>query len=98
MDYKKVKLEELKHYHKLMPTSKTVLEYMDRIKSLGDGEAGVITLTAQDNIKSGAVKARLLRSAKLLGVNIVVRRYSNEVVFYRSEPEAKEAPKTKGKK
>ena len=97
MSYEKIKLTELGKFHKVLPISKQVQEYVQKIKDLQPDEAG--HFTAQTGERPGTIKMRLNRASELAGIPIAVRRLGNDVLFYRVEkPEAKEAPKTKGKK
>lgn len=103
MKFEKITKEDLSNFSKKMPPSKAILEFQDRIKELEPNDVGKFSLTKEDTIKSGAVKARILRASKLLGIPVVVKRYGNDVLFWvqpDAEPVAKEAPKekTKGKK
>lgn len=93
MSYEKIKIEDLKNFHKTLPTSKVMLEYMEKIKDLGEGEAGHFTVQAGE--KAGSIKMRLLRAATLLGTPITVKRYGTDVLFWKEEPQV---PKAKGRK
>jgi hypothetical protein len=95
MKYDKLPMEALKDFKKKMPESKVTAEYKQRISELGDNEIGHFTLSKGD-VKAGTIKMRLLRAAESLGVDIEVKRFGDEVVFYKVK-EAKES-KTKGKK
>jgi len=94
MKYDKLQMSDLEKFHKIMPTSKIVSDYKAKIEELQPGEVGHFTLSKED-VKSGTVKMRLLRASKLLGVTIAVKRFGNEVIFYKEqEAEAKEKTKT----
>ena len=93
MKYDKLPMEALKGFKKVMPESKVTAEYKQKISELGDNEIGHFTLSKGD-VKAGTIKMRLLRAAESLGVTIEVKRFGDEVVFYK-EKEAE--PKTKRK-
>lgn len=100
MKYHKLAKSELAKYKRIIPPSKVLLEFIEKIKALGEGEAGVFELDQSDNIRPGSVKARLVRAGKVLGVNLTVRRYGQSILFWvepDAEPETKEQ-KTRGKK
>jgi len=84
MKYDTLPKSALDKFHKKMPESKVLTEYKQRISELGDDEVGHFTLSKGD-VKPGTVKMRLLRAAKLLGVEIEVKRFGDEVVFYRTD-------------
>ncbi len=94
MKYDKLPKSALDKFHKVMPESKVLAEYKQRISELGDDELGHFTLSKGD-VKAGTIKMRLLRAADSLGVIIEVKRFGDEVVFYKVK-EAK-APKEKTK-
>lgn len=93
MKYDKLTKADLERFHKVMPMSKVLTEYKQRIEELQPNEVGHFTLSKED-VKAGTVKMRLLRASKLIGVTLTVKRFGNEVIFFKEETE----PKTKGKK
>ena len=87
MKYDTLPKSELEKFKKVMPESKVLAEYKERITALKPDEIGHFTLSKGD-VKPGTVKMRLLRAAKSLGVGIEVKRFGDEVVFYRQEGES----------
>ena len=87
MKYDTLPKSELEKFKKVMPESKVLSEYKERITALKPDEIGHFTLSKGD-VKPGTVKMRLLRAAKSLGVGIEVKRFGDEVVFYRQEGES----------
>ncbi len=83
MKYDTLPKSELKRFRKVMPESKVLAEYKQRISELKEDEIGHFTLDKGD-VKPGTVKMRLLRAAKSLGVEIEVKRFGDEIVFYRT--------------
>ena len=84
MKYDTLPKSELERFHKQMPESKVLAEYKQRISELKGDEIGHFTLSKGD-VKPGTVKMRLLRAAKSLGVVIEVKRFGDEVVFYKEK-------------
>lgn len=89
MKYDKLTKEDLSRFHKIMPLSKALMDYKQKIEELQTGEVGHFTLSKEDSIKTGTIKMRLLRAAKLIGVTLTVKRYGNDIVFYKEEAEVK---------
>lgn len=83
MKYDKRPKSDLAKFHKKMPESKVLTEYKEKISELGDDELGHFTLSKSD-VRPGTIKMRLLRAAKSLGVEIEVKRFGDEVVFYKT--------------
>ena len=83
MKYDTLPKSELEKFKKVMPESKVLAEYKERITALKPDEIGHFTLSKGD-VKPGTVKMRLLRAAKSLGLEIEVKRFGDEVVFYKT--------------
>ena len=83
MKYDTLPKSELKNFKKVMPESKVLAEYKQQISELKEDELGRFTLSKGD-VKPGTVKMRLLRASKALGIGIEVKRFGDEVVFYKT--------------
>ncbi|MFC1910443.1 hypothetical protein ACFLXC_04045 [Chloroflexota bacterium] len=83
MKYNTLPKSELQKFKKVMPESKVLAEYKEHIKALQPDEIGHFTLSKGD-VKPGTIKMRLLRAAKSLGLEIEVKRFGEEVVFYKT--------------
>lgn len=83
MKYDTLPISELKRFKKVMPESKVLGEYKQRISELKEDEIGHFMLNKGD-VKPGTVKMRLLRASKALGIEIEVKRFGDEVVFYKT--------------
>ena len=82
MKYDKLPKSDLAKFHRVMPESKVLTDYKQKISELSDDELGRFVLD-KGEVKAGTVKMRLLRAAKSLGVEIEVKRFGDEVVFYK---------------
>jgi hypothetical protein len=84
MKYDKLPMEALKGFKKVMPESKVTAEYKQKISELGENEIGHFTLSKGD-VKAGTIKMRLMRAAGSLGITIEVKRFGDDVVFYKTK-------------
>lgn len=86
----KIPIEEAKQMKKRIPREAKVLEqYKRHINALGQNEAGKFKI--QNNKEGFAIRARLKRAAQALGLNLVIRKRGNEIVFWKEEESKIEA-------
>lgn len=74
--------EEAENIKRIMPKSKTILEYEDYIKQLPKNQVGKIVLDNKDSIKPQTVRNRLNRASKNLELNMQTKRVGNTVLFW----------------
>jgi hypothetical protein len=83
----------------LPPRRATQAQYQDYVRGLAEDSAGQLELGAED--RPITERARLKAAAKVLGVNLEIRRRGNMMVFWKTtEPprtRTKAAPNARGR-
>jgi hypothetical protein len=82
VEHKYKTFEEAAKLKRKMPKSAVAIEFESYLKNLPKGQVGEITLNKND-VKPNAIKARLVRAAKTLGIGIEMKRVENVVQYWR---------------
>ena len=92
-DFETVSMKEAKLRTTSGRQGRYLNEYADYIQQLPTGQAG--KLHPEGNEKPATLRRRLVIAAQVLGINLVIKR-SREDVYFWSEDEADEQPRTRG--
>jgi hypothetical protein len=63
-------------------------EYADYIQQLPQGEAGKLSIGADE--KHTAIRRRLVTAAKAMNIRLIIKRSGNDLYFWREEREAEQ--------
>ena len=76
-------IEAKKMRKKITKQAKILQEYIKYINDVSETEAGKFKV--EDNVEAFRVRSRILRAARELEVDVVVKKFGLEIVFYKGK-------------